>query len=372
MEQNDQQINILFEYEDNEFPYQFNMDFNFNILTLKVKSIVDQFDSPDNYLIYFINPISEQKILISNDNELKESIKMYLESKKKIMKILIINQDETPDNSLINEEKNKVRESFSASIFGFENVTVSTIIKKDPCSKCQKNIKYIKYICLLCKNFQLCENCFGSHINFHPMIITNKNNFFPSKIDYVKYTLRNIPEIKTNNIYKIQVEVYEIDCRFAMKKNSHRDFNIIITNAGNNYINDEISINFINTQDIVSIKPKLFSNLKKDEKVKINVEVNSFNSLGHIFVLIDFFCENSKIRFNETTFEIKIVEDNKFTDENLNMLCCLYPNLNKLEKDIKFKLYNAVKRSNLFQENLKRIDNQIKHYGPNSLFSAKK
>ena len=370
MEKNEQHIDIMFEYEDNEFPYQFDMKINFDILNLKVKSIVDQFDSPENYSIYFINPLTEQEIIISNNDELQQSIKMYLESKKNIMKILIKSQDETPENSLIKEEKNKVRESFSASIFGFENVTVSTIIKKDPCSKCQKNIKYIKYICLLCKNFQLCENCFGSHINFHPMIITNKNNFFPSNLNYVKYTLRNYPELKLDNNYKIQVEVYEIDLRFAMKKNSHRVFNIIITNLGN-YINDEISINFLNTQDIVSIKPKLFSNVKKDEKLKINVEVNSFNSLGHIFVLIDFFCENSKVKFNEIKFEIKIVEDNQFIDENLNMLCRLYPNLNKLERDIKLKLYNAVKRSNLFHENLLRIENQIKRYGPNSLFSKK-
>ncbi len=369
---NEKTIRIMFLYKELEYPFFVKPNIEFNVLDLKVKSIIQEFDNIDNYKIYFLSK-EGKKILISNDNDLKEGISDFLLSKNDTLKCEIINKDDDnlmEHSQIISEEKNKLKESFNIDNLNYSILTLSKVIPKDPCIKCGQNIENIKYICMICNNYILCENCYSFHSEFHPMVLSKKKNFFPTNLNYLGYLINN-KNFKLDITYKINMKLFSIDQRFAMKKNSYKCFNIIITNLGN-YISEEIIVNFINTNDIISVKPRVFSNLKKEEKCLLKIEINSYNILGDIFPSIEIYCEKAKIKHNPIKLEIKVIKDENYYDENVDMLLREFPNLKTLSRINKFKLYNAIKNNQFFDENIVNIDKQVKHYGEDSLFPKKK
>ena len=83
----------MFLYKELEYPFFVKPNIEFNVLDLKVKSIIQEFDNIDNYKIYFLSK-EGKKILISNDNDLKEGISDFLLSKNDTLKCEIINKDD--------------------------------------------------------------------------------------------------------------------------------------------------------------------------------------------------------------------------------------------------------------------------------------
>ena len=369
-------IKIKFIYKEFEYPFFVQPSIEFNVLDLKVKSILNEFSSvPEKYLIYYLSAKEGNEKLISNNNDLKEVIENHLNSNNDSLKIKITNEDNSKSvnkNQILVEQENILNENVEAHSLGYSVISQSSIIPKEPCSKCNENIKSIKYICMLCHNYFLCENCYGFHSKYHPMILTNKDNFLPANLDYMSYLLHNYKDLKMNNTYKVNIHVFVIDKRFAMKKNSFRSFNILIKNIGN-LISEEISLIFTNTNDIISVKPRLFSNLKKNEKYLLKIEVNSYDKEGHIFPNIELYCGKAKIKYNETQLEIKVINDNDCYDENVEMLFGIYPNLKSMSRVNKFKIYNGIKTAKfLLEDHMINIEQRVKKNGVESLFRKNK
>ena len=87
-------IKIKFIYKEFEYPFFVQPSIEFNVLDLKVKSILNEFSSvPEKYLIYYLSAKDGNEKLISNNNDLKEVIENHLNSNNDSLKIKITNED---------------------------------------------------------------------------------------------------------------------------------------------------------------------------------------------------------------------------------------------------------------------------------------
>ena len=437
-------------YHKLKFPFNFQSDVPFNFSSLKESIIkflkLELLDDENIFLFYIDNNDNNEKIEISNDEDLNQVIKcdeQYSKSESipldiKIEKISYDLDNSSDDDNLINSNANldmtkstiekkensskvqilkekidliqknseeqakqlfkeipfsrsiNLKESFMSDIF--PDNRVNKINKKEQikkinkfptidmnypekgfslfCDKCSERIIEHRFLCLICKNFNLCYNCFKSHSNQHPMIVVSEgdNKIFINKNDDIQFLFKN-RALSKKNVLKSIFNIYEYNLQLSVPQHQ-KDFNMSVLSTKNidlhvqNLGRDIIEPIYIFLRDSRNLKIKVgfIKELKQNQSYLINIEITSNNLIHEYHPKIHLFSNNIKLYYEPITLSIKVKPKIDVDESNIKIFD-KYQNIKKWKKENKIKLYDEYFNNNL-KTDLESID-KLKINGDN-------
>jgi hypothetical protein len=202
----------------------------------------------------------------------------------------------------------------------------------------------IKYVCCLCDNLILCTKCEENHI--HPMLkyknldyganfkdIENYQKIKNKDIQNKKNILKTIFNIK-DDLIVLSLSLGLHENNLVLRPNQSREFLLKIQNNSDKKIaKNSFSILFTNYKNLNIVYNNLIDEIKPKNSVNIPIQIFSEKEKGKYDVIINIFCNNSKLISNQLILKVEVNEDEE--DDKYNKQLEQYNNLIILPKEQK-------------------------------------
>ena len=367
---------IKFIYNKEEFSFKITSDSNLNYLYIK-DLIINKFqikipEEKEIYIYYIDQEFPDEKIMISNDEDLNNIIekhKQFTANEAIIIQIYLFEKDNEKDftNSSIfpsilqlkqKNQNNITKSNINNNNLNELNNSWELYENLELCNYCNKTLGKNMFTCLICDNYFLCDKCFFKHSNQHPMFVITKglNSHFIQSQNDIFFFVDNKNK-KDDKVYDLRLDIPSHKRYFYMPFCFQRKIQLIIQNKGNK-IKFPVFVLVKNSKGL-EIKTNYFSYLKKNECTEVFIEIKNNDKTEKIYSLdILLFAKDKKIKFNKISLTVGVTSEEKANNENIKIFK-KYNNISKWSKDIQIYLFDEFFDDNI-KVNLKEL-NETNH-----------